>query len=322
MICAPMCGQATAVPVAHPDGVVRGTVADVSGALVGGAQVALSVGTVTLKAATDDDGNFEFRAVPPGDFKLTVAEKGLVPAAVNGILHPGEVYVVPEIDMKVAATDEVDVSMTQEELAEKEVKIEEKQRLAGVLPNFYVTYDWHAQPLEPHQKFELAARSIIDPTTFAITAAVAGIQEDQHSFNGFGYGPTGYGKRYAADFGNVVFGTLLGGWALPVVFKQDPRYFYKGTGTFRERFFYALSTAVIARGDNGKWQPAYAGILGDYGAGAISNLYYPASSRQGASLTIENGTLNVLGNGIGNVVQEFILRHVTPGTHKNVQAQP
>ena len=37
-------------------------------------------------------------------------------------------------------------------------------------------------------------------------------------------------------------------------------------------FTHSLSTAVIARGDNGKWQPAYAGILGDFGSGAISNV--------------------------------------------------
>ena len=40
-----------------------------------------------------------------------------------------------------------------------------------------------------------------------------------------------------------------------------------------------LGTSVIARGDNGKWQPAYAGVLEDFASGAISNLYYPPSDR-------------------------------------------
>jgi len=116
-----------------------------------------------------------------------------------------------------------------------------------------------------------------------------------------------------ADF---VSGTLLGGAVLPVVFHQDPRYFYKGTGSVWSRFGYAMATAVIAKGDNGKWQPAYASVLGDVGAGALSNLYYPAGSRNGAALTFENGGLSILFDGAGNVVQEFLLKHLTPKVPK------
>ena len=125
-----------------------------------------------------------------------------------------------------------------------------------------------------------------------------------------------YGKRFGAASADFAIGNSLGGWILPIVFKQDPRYFYLGTGTTRRRILYALSTAVIARGDNGKRQPAYASVLADFGAGAASNLYYPAVNRQGATLTIENGLLAIGIDGIGNVVQEFVLRHVTPGAHK------
>ena len=70
---------------------------------------------------------------------------------------------------------------------------------------------------------------------------------------------------------------------------------------------------MIARGDNGKWQPAYAGILGDFGSGAISNLYYPASNRDGAGLTIEDGLIGVGSNGLANLLQEFLLKRISPG---------
>ena len=97
------------------------------------------------------------------------------------------------------------------------------------------------------------------------------------------------------------------------MFKQDPRYFYMGTGTKKHRFLYAISRAVVARGDNGKWQPAYANVLGSLGAGAASNLYYPAANRQGATLTFENTGLSIGFDAISNLLQEFVLKHFSTG---------
>ena len=39
---------------------------------------------------------------------------------------------------------------------------------------------------------------------------------------------------------------MLGGAVFPSILHQDPRYFYKGTGSIRSRALYALSTVVIA----------------------------------------------------------------------------
>ena len=200
--------------------------------------------------------------------------------------------------------------------AEVEVKHEEHQRLLGFAPNFYVSYDFHAPALDARQKWELNWRTLVDPVNIGLLAGQAGVEQATGSFSGFGPGPAGYGKRLGAAAGDFVIGNSLEGWILPIVFKQDPRYFYMGTGTKRHRFFYALSTAVVARGDNAKWQPAYANILGSFGAGAASNLYYPAENRQGATLTFENGLLGLAFDAAGNVLQEFVFRHVSTGAGK------
>ncbi len=68
---------------------------------------------------------------------------------------------------------------------------------------------------------------------------------------------------------------------LPSLLKQDPRYFYKGTGSWKSRFLYAIANSVVCKGDNGHWQPNYSFIIGDLAAGGISNLYYPAQNRNG-----------------------------------------
>jgi hypothetical protein len=68
---------------------------------------------------------------------------------------------------------------------------------------------------------------------------------------------------------------------------------------------------VICKGDNGKWQPNYSAVLGTFTSGAISNAYYPAAQR-GVKLTIDNGLINVASGAIGALVQEFLLKRITP----------
>ncbi len=105
---------------------------------------------------------------------------------------------------------------------------------------------------------------------------------------------------------------MIGGAILPSLFKQDPRYFYKGTGTIRSRAMYAIANAVICKGDNGRWQPNYSGILGGLAAGGISNLYYPASDRSGVELTFENALIGTAEGAVQNLFQEFVVRRLTP----------
>jgi hypothetical protein len=305
---------------------LSGVITDVDGALVPGAKVTLleQGATKPRSAVADSDGHFSFSGVRAGFYTLIVTADGMEPATQRGTLNPDESVELPAIVLRVAAaSDEVEVSsLTQKELAEVQIKQEEKQRLVGLVPNFYVTYNWKAAPLTPKQKYKLAARSIVDPATFIIVGGFAGIEQATNEFSGYGQGAAGYGKRYGAGLADASIGGMLGGAVLPVLFHQDPRYFYKGTGTVWQRTRYALSTAVIARGDNGKWQPAYAGVLGDFGSGAISNLYYPASNRNGAELTIENGFLAVASDAVGNLLQEFVLRKISSGVKLHATPQP
>ena len=155
-----------------------------------------------------------------------------------------------------------------------------------------------------------------------VTGAVAGIEQADNAFSGYGQGAQGYAKRYGAAYADLVSGTFLGSAIFPSLLKQDPRYFYKGTGSRKSRFFYAVANAVICKGDNGHWQPNYSFILGDLAAGGISNLYYPAQNRNGVSLTFENMGIAVGGGAVGNVVQEFFLKRFTSHAPATEQAKP
>ncbi|MGC2401449.1 MAG: carboxypeptidase-like regulatory domain-containing protein [Acidobacteriaceae bacterium] len=296
-------------------GTISGRVVDQTGNFVVSAVLMLVPdGHAEMHAKSNAEGRFTFPNVPVGAFELDISAPGFAVRQVDGVLHPGETQEMLDVAIDIAgATTEVQVSGADHyELAEEQIKVQETQRVLGVIPNFYVTYDPNALSLRSKQKFELAWKSNVDPVTFASSGFVAGLQQATDGFNGYGQGSQGYAKRFAASYADTFIGNMIGGAILPSILKQDPRYFYKGTGSIRSRVFYALATAVICKGDNGRWQPDYSGILGSLAAGGISNLYYPAKSRNGAQLTFENTLLGIAGSGIGNIFQEFVVRKLTP----------
>ena len=117
-------------------GSVGGTVVDRTGAVVANAKVTLTEQVPTgnsasggskREAVTDGSGKYLFAFVDPGSFLIDVAVPGFAPAQQSGILQSGEDYAAPDILLNVASADTaVDVTLSQEQIAEDEVKIEEK----------------------------------------------------------------------------------------------------------------------------------------------------------------------------------------------------
>ncbi len=315
-------GDGSGADAVEAPGTVSGQIADKSGAAIVGAHVKFSLDgqsatQAIIEAVSDTDGQFTFTNIPPGSFQLTVSAPGFATRTIPGILHAGEVDVVPMIQLELAAAiTEVHVAAPTEEIAEAQIQEQEKQRVLGVFPNFYVSYDPTAVALRPKQKFELAWKTTIDPVTFVLIGAVAGIQQSQNTFGGYGQGAQGYAKRYGAGFADYVTSTFIGGAILPSLLKQDPRYFYKGTGSKRSRALYAISMAVVCKGDDGRWQPAYSAILGSLIAAGISNAYYPSHDR-GAALTFENTALGIGTTAAANLFQEFVVKKITPNLPKH-----
>ena len=301
-------------------GSIDGTVLDTTGAPVSGAEVKLTRLTATpaLETPTAQDGHFSFTNVAPGPFELSIALAGFKSKTVSGNLPAKEGYLTPVIKLDLAAVvTDVSVRLTTEEIAEEQIKVQEQQRLLAVIPNFYTSYVADAVPMSTKQKFGLAWKAAIDPTSFAIAGIIAGGEQASNSFPGYGQGAAGYANRFGAAYGDFFIGTYISNAILPSLLKQDPRYFYKGTGTIKSRILWAMARSVMARGDNGHWQPDYSGILGSLAGGAISNLYYPEGSRHGFSTTLNN-TLIGIATGAGvNILQEFVFRKITPKKPKS-----
>jgi hypothetical protein len=306
-------------------GSITGKVIDQSGSFIAGALVKLSEqgSSTPREAMSDEDGQFVFSNVAPGPFQLTITCEGLASQDFSGSLLPGQAYVVPQTTLTLATqVTEIRVGLTPDELAEVQVKEQEHQRVLGFIPNFYVSYIPNAAPLRPKQKFELAWKSAIDPVTLLAVGAVAGLDHATDRWGAYGQGAQGYAKRYGATYADIFTGTFIGGAILPSLLKQDPRYFYKGTGTKRSRFFYALAASVICKGDNGKWQPNYSSVLGNLAAGGISNLYYPAQDRNGASTVLSTALIRLGEMSVANIFQEFLVPKLTPNLPTRAPSQP
>jgi hypothetical protein len=303
-------------------GVISGIVVDQTGAAVAGAEVKLTREPPSPErtVSTAEDGQFSLAGIDPGSFQLTITSTGFATQTFSGTLRSGEKYAVPAIALIVAtASTEMRVTPATVDVAQDEIKVEEQQRVFGVLPNFYVSYVANAAPLTSKQKFQLAWKTSVDPVSFAVNGIVAGIEQSQNDFGGYGQGAKGYAERYGAAYGNFVIGTYIGSAILPSILKQDPRYFYKGTGSKRSRILSALAQSVICKGDNGHWQANYSGLIGGLAAGAISNVYYAPKDRDGIGFTFENALIGIGTTAVTNLLQEFVIRRWTQ-SHPGRQA--
>jgi hypothetical protein len=324
MICLTTVLPAMAQTVAAPDpqvGSIGGTVLDVNGDLVPGASVRLECPSPCENQTTvaDDNAAFDFRDLKLGvPYQVRISFNGFADWTSSAVaLSPDRpAFFITEIKLKLNdATTSVTVYASTTQIAVEQVHLEEQQRVLGFIPNFYVVYDSQsAVPLTAKLKFQLALRVSADPVTVAGVAFMAGVRQTAHTPD-YVLGTKGYGQRFGAEAADGISDILIGGAILPSILHQDPRYFYQGTGTTRSRLEHALSSPFICKGDNGRWQPNYSSVGGDLASSALLNTYYPQSNR-GAGLVFDQFAVNTAERELSAIVQEFILRKLTPRAQK------
>jgi hypothetical protein len=299
---------------------IGGTVTASNGDLVPGATVELDgAGGIDRRSITaDEHASFEFDNLKPGvPYHVTVHAKGFADwKSAELRLHANEFQFVTGVRLEfLAAATSITVTWSPKEIATEQVHIEEQQRVLGFIPNFYVVYDpKNAVPMTTRLKFQMALRTSIDPITFLGSAFMAGVNQAADTPD-YQQGARGYGERFGAIYADGLTDIMFGGAILPALLHQDPRYFYQGTGTIKSRTLHALASTFVCKGDNGQWQPNYSSIGGDLISSAISNAYYPASNR-GAAFTFENLAIDTAQREVSAIIQEFLVRKLTPSAKK------
>ncbi len=295
-------------------GGIVGTVTDANGNTVPNAKVVLQGPDTNDRrtVVTGENGFFQFGQIKPAiPYQITISAQYFADWKSPTItLKPGQFEIVSDIKLRIP-TEHTAIKVTYDpvEVATEQLKAEEKQRVFGIVPNFYVSYDHNPAPLTPKMKFSLALKVATDPVTAVGVGIVSAARQAANSPD-YGQGWDAYGQRVGATAADGFTDIMIGGAILPSLLHQDPRYFYQGTGSTSSRIRHAMLSAFIARGDNGKSQPNYSSLGGDLGSAAIANLYFPASNR-GVGLLLGNfaiGTAERIG---ANLAQEFLLNKFT-----------
>jgi hypothetical protein len=294
-------------------GSVLGTVVDISDDPVPDATVVLQGPAGNrLAAVTKEDGSFAFPNVTPGiAYQVTITAEGFAEWSSSVTVEPGQEKTITDIKLRILTVQRaVTVSYSEKEVAAQQFNAEEQQRIFRFIPNTYVTYEPHPEPLTTEMKFHLAYKSLTNPVFFVRTAAWAGVQQAAGTPEQWRQGAKGYSKRLGAGFADATTEGLIGNAILPSLLHQDPRYFYQGSGTNKSRALHAVLAPFICKGDNGKTQPNYSNWGGSLISSSISLAYYPSSDRNAQHVFKNFG----IGMGLhvgGSLVQEFILDKLT-----------
>lgn len=308
----PAFAQSNAPESTNP-GRILGTVADINSDPIPGAVVVLQGAAGNrVTVTTNEDGSFALNGLAPGIvYQIAVTVEGYADWNSSITVEPGKDANLGEIKLRILAVErEITVSYSSKQVAAQQLKAEEHQRILGFIPNTYVTYEPHPEPLTTKMKFRLAVTSLTHPVSFGRVAAWSGVQQARDNPHEWGQGTEGYGKRLGAGYADAVTGSLITNAILPSLLHQDPRYFYRGTGTKWSRARHAMLAPFVCKGDNGASQPNYSQWVGSVIGYSISTAYYPNSNRT-AGHVFETFGIDMGLHVVGSLVQEFILGKLT-----------
>jgi len=193
-------------------------------------------------------------------------------------------------------------------------------RMFWVVPNFAaVSAGTELPPLTAKEKFVLATHDSFDYSGFTWTAILAGQAMATNSVPELGTGVKGYARYYWRTFADGVSGTYFTEAIVPVITREDPRYYTLGHGGFFRRFGYAVSRTVVTKTDSEGLSFNWSEVVGNALEAGLSNAYYPPQERGGRQTTrnfgqqMESALLNNIAKefwpDIRHGIRRLVLRH-------------
>lgn len=158
--------------------------------------------------------------------------------------------------------------------------------------------------LTSRQKFDTFVKRTYSPYTFASAAVSATWAQMWGDYYGYGGGMEGWGKRYGASVANAEVRNLFISLALPVVFKQDPRYHMSRKHGVVPRGWYAGTRVLVTRSDDGRQVFNWSEVLGVLFTSSIQNSYYPRRDR-GFGETMQRFSGGLASDATSNLLREF-----------------
>jgi hypothetical protein len=151
-------------------------------------------------------------------------------------------------------------------------------------------------------------RGLVGPSAFVFSAAQAGLGQARDRPHEWGQGAEGFGLRMGSAYAAHVVGTTVTdglAWAL----KEDNRYFASGEKSFGRRLWYALTSTLLARRNDGSQTFSFSGVGGTAGGAFISRAWQPRSTTSAGDGAVAFG-LGMAFRAGTNVFHEFAPRSV------------
>ena len=288
-----------------------GTVEDMHGAPIAGVVVTAAKDHETQgqTVTVDGQGAFKITGLAPGDYNVVITLPGRPASnATEVVLGAGEDRVLPIVTSRTPRTTGAS-GANLNQVATAQVKEAEKQRVLGVVPNFYTAYIWDSAPLTPklNSSWRCERKSI--RWSLSWTQEWPGGAMAQHLS---GLRRRLVGLRDAIWIGVCGFrgGSDGGAGAIADCAAPGPAIFFPRHRDNCSRVLYALAQTVVTRGDNGKTQPNYSHVLGNFVTAGVSNVYREPSDRS-AGLTFRDAGIVTAGDAVGNLLREFVSRPLT-----------
>jgi hypothetical protein len=171
---------------------------------------------------------------------------------------------------------------------------------------FYIPDNQKSVPLTTVDKVKLVGVESVGGFTFGTALIAAGWEQVINGNPKYGTDSGAFGARLGAAYirqtSQAVFQEAVGDTLL----HDDPRYYIMGRNhTFVRRFLYAGTRVASVRGDKGGQKLNTPLILGYLGASALTQAYYPSTSR-GAGVVFTGWGLSLGAAALGFECHEFL----------------
>ncbi|MGD0668564.1 MAG: hypothetical protein ABSB23_13465 [Bryobacteraceae bacterium] len=160
---------------------------------------------------------------------------------------------------------------------------------------------WHG--LSAKEKLRYDARHLFDLDNIAFAALGAGFDQLRERPGQWGDGGSAFGQRFGSHWGQYVVQRSIM-FPVQLIDHEDTRYFRSTSTGYKRRFRDAVLQTIWRHDDSGGRMPAYSEFLGDYGAAAVSRMWWPYQYHNGSAIFIAGSDTIMIDAGI-NVLHEF-----------------
>lgn len=153
---------------------------------------------------------------------------------------------------------------------------QQTDRILGIVPNYHsVSAGVIPPPPTVREKFRIAFENSFDYSAFLFNAINVEPSYIERSYPELGNGVPAYWGYYWRGFVDRTVGNYLDNAFIPIIARQDSRYFTLGRGHWYRRFAYSATRVLITPNDQGRNTINWSEIVGKGAAAGLGNWYYP-----------------------------------------------